>query len=126
MLDGGYLLHSQLSSVKRFPNYGKIAKTILRSAMKHPSLEIHVLLDTYQPDSLKTCEGGRRGNSDQAYIISGPEQKPSQSTNSLLKIVILSSSSGGFFNKSGNKKSTESLLVARSCMCHTRRAMREH
>ena len=75
MLDGGYLLHSQLSSVKRFPNYGKIAKTILRSAMKHPSLEIHVLLDTYQPDSLKTCEGGRRGNSDQAYIISGPEQK---------------------------------------------------
>ena len=85
MLDGGYLLHSQLSSVKRFPNYGKIAKTLLRSAMKHPSLEIHVLLDTYQPDSLKTCERGRCGNSDQTYIISDLEQKPSQSTDSLLK-----------------------------------------
>ena len=85
MLDGGYLLHSQLSSVGRFPNYGKIAKTLLRSAMKHPSLEIHVLLDTYQPDLLKTCERGRCGNSDQTYIISDPEQKPSQSTDSMLK-----------------------------------------
>ena len=62
-----------------------MAKTILRSVMKHASLEIHVLLDTYQPDSLKTCEGGRCGNSDQAYIISGPELKRSQSINSLLK-----------------------------------------
>ena len=85
LVDGGWLLQSQMASMKRIRNYGHVAETILAYVMRLNTEEIHVLLDTYKDDSLKYQERQRREADDRAYVIANAELKPSMSTDALMR-----------------------------------------
>lgn len=100
LFDGGLLIQSHLAIAKRISNYGNFAHTLLASACKEIGQEAHILLDTYEPGSLKAQERELRGSTDGVYVITGPEQSPPKvSTDSLMKNSSFKNALGKFLLK---------------------------
>ena len=87
LFDGGFVLHSYLSSLGRIANYGSLAKYLLNHIMKQYKQvkEVHVCFDTYSVSSLKFHERERRGQCDSQFHITGAEQAPQQTLDKLLR-----------------------------------------
>ena len=87
IFDGGYLLHSFISKCGKILNYGCLARNMLSSISKqyHGISEIHICFDTYSDVSLKFQERERRGQIDSEFLITGPDQAPKQSNETLLQ-----------------------------------------
>ena len=111
IIDGGWLIHSQLWAMKRIPNYGSLARALLSSVVNHAkSSEIHIVFETYSQGSLKSIERERRSNTDKEYVISGSDQKPSLTTDFLLKTRVSNMNWPSFLWENGKKKNIWSTL----------------
>jgi hypothetical protein len=74
LIDGGLLLHSFLCAIGKITSYRSLARMLLAHVCGSRGNTIHVLFDTYHPNSLKTSERKLRGADDHPFLIAGPQQ----------------------------------------------------
>ena len=85
MIDGGLLLHSVLSCMGRMSSYAAIARNLLgHICRRYPQKEIHIFY-SYSKGTLKANERQHRGDDDELFVITGPEQVPKKPCDSMVK-----------------------------------------
>ena len=89
VIDGGLLLHETILKHSH-STYATMATDVLVKVCSSPGDEIHLVLDKYTTPSIKDCERNlrdRQANSNQTFVITGPDQAQRQSGKDLLRNV---------------------------------------
>ena len=114
LTNSGLLLHFFLFTIGKIKSYESLARALLAHVCGSRCDTIHVLFETYLPNSLKTSERKLRGAEDHPFVIAGPQQAPKQSCKKLLQNGMLKTSWRFSCSMNGRKITTVQSWEARS------------